>query len=103
MFTGLLPVDPDQPLVILAEILACSKTRCLSRLSQLGSDVQATVVELNKPAGPSHGKVNRVFASFFDIARTSVGSVHTVLRAALQAGLRNDLSVHRAVSVDRPR
>jgi transposase len=50
--------------------------------SQLGPDAQAAVVELNKQAGLSHGKVSRVLGSLFGIALTPGGSVHTVLRAA---------------------
>jgi transposase len=50
--------------------------------SQLGPDAQASVVELNKQAGLSHGKVSRVLTSLFGISLTPGGSVHTVLRAA---------------------
>src|SRR5690348_3356332 len=50
--------------------------------SQLGPDTQAAVVELNKQAGLSHGKVSRVLESLFGISLTPGGSVHTVLRAA---------------------
>jgi transposase len=50
--------------------------------SQLGPDAQATVVELNKQAGLSHGKVSRVLESLFGISLSPGGSVHTVLRAA---------------------
>ena len=50
--------------------------------SQLGPDAQATVVELNKQAGLSHGKVSRVLESLFGISLTPSGSVHTVLRMA---------------------
>jgi transposase len=50
--------------------------------SQLGPDTQAAVVELNKSAGLSHGKVSRTLKSLFGIALTPGGSVHTVLRAA---------------------
>src|SRR5262245_25200666 len=50
--------------------------------SQLGPDVQAAVVELNKQAGLPHGKVSRVLGSLFGIALTPGGSVQTVLRAA---------------------
>jgi len=50
--------------------------------SQLGPDAQAAVVELNKQAGLSHGKVSRVLGSLFGIALTPGGSTHTVLRAA---------------------
>jgi transposase len=50
--------------------------------SQLGPDAQAAVVELNKSAGLSHGKVSRALKSLFGIALTPGGSTHTVLRAA---------------------
>jgi transposase len=50
--------------------------------SQLGPDAQAAVVELNKQAGLSHGKVTRCLKSLFGIDFSRGGSVHTVLRAA---------------------
>ncbi len=50
--------------------------------SQLGPDAQAAVVELNKQAGLSHGKVQRVFDSLFGISLTRGGSAHVILRAA---------------------
>jgi transposase len=50
--------------------------------AQLGPDAQAAVVELNKQAGLSHGKVTRCLASLFGIRLSRGGSVHTVLRAA---------------------
>jgi transposase len=50
--------------------------------SQLGPDAQAAVVELNKQAGLSHGKVSRVLESLFGIDLTRGGSAHTVLRAS---------------------
>jgi transposase len=50
--------------------------------SQLGSDAQAAVVELNKQGGLSHGKVSRCLGSLFGISLSRGGSVHTVLRAA---------------------
>jgi transposase len=49
--------------------------------SQLGPDVQAAVVELNKQGGLSHGKVTRCLESLFGIRLSRGGSVHTVLRA----------------------
>src|SRR5262249_5291957 len=45
-------------------------------------DAQAAVVELNKQAGLSHGKVTRCLESLFGIRLSRGGSVHTVLRAA---------------------
>jgi transposase len=50
--------------------------------SQLGPDAQAAVVELNKQAGLSHGKVSRCLGSLFGIRLTPGGSAHAVLRAA---------------------
>jgi transposase len=50
--------------------------------SQLGPDAQAAVVELNKQAGLSHGKVSRCLDSLFGISLTPGGSTHIVLRAA---------------------
>ena len=50
--------------------------------SQLGPDVQAAVVELNKQGGLSHGKVTRCLESLFGVRLSRGGSVHTVLRAA---------------------
>jgi transposase len=50
--------------------------------AQLGPDAQAAVVELNKQAGLSHGKVTRCLESLFGIPLSRGGSVHTVLRAA---------------------
>src|SRR5262245_25903570 len=50
--------------------------------SQLGPDAQAAVVELNKQAGLSHGKVTRCLENLFGIPLSRGGSVHTVLRAA---------------------
>jgi transposase len=49
--------------------------------SQLGPDAQAAVVDLNKQAGLSHGKVTRVLHDLFGIDLTRGGSAHTVLRA----------------------
>ena len=40
------------------------------------------MVELNKQAGLSHGKVSRALDSLFGISLTPGGSAHTVLRAA---------------------
>jgi transposase len=50
--------------------------------AQLGPDAQAAVVELNKQAGLSHGKVSRCLDSLFGIPLSRGGSAHTVLRAA---------------------
>jgi transposase len=50
--------------------------------AQLGADAQAAVVELNKQAGLSHGKVTQCLDHLFGIPLSRGGSVHTVLRAA---------------------
>jgi transposase len=50
--------------------------------AQLGPDAQAAVVEFNKQAGMSHGKISRVFQTLFGIRLSRGGSVHVVLRAA---------------------
>lgn len=50
--------------------------------AQLGADAQAAVVELNKQAGLSHGKVTQCLDHLFGISLSRGGSVHTVLRAA---------------------
>src|SRR5215471_17282308 len=49
--------------------------------SQLGPDAQAAMVDLNKQAGLSHGKVTQVLHNLFGIDLTRGGSAHTVLRA----------------------
>src|SRR5579884_3986796 len=50
--------------------------------AQLGPDAQAAVVELNKQAGLSHGKVTQCLNNLFGISLSRGGSVQTVLRAA---------------------
>jgi transposase len=50
--------------------------------SQLGSDAQAAIVDLNKNGGLSHGKVTQTLRNMFGICLTRGGSVHAVLRAA---------------------
>jgi transposase len=50
--------------------------------AQLGPDVQAAVVELNKQGGLSHGKVTPCLESLFGLPLSRGGSIHTVLRAA---------------------
>ena len=49
--------------------------------SQLGPDTQAALVELNKQAGLSHGKLTRVMQTLFGIRLTRGGSAHIILRA----------------------
>src|SRR5205085_957145 len=43
------------------------------------------IVDFNKQAGMSHGKISRVFTTLFGISITRGGSVHVVLRAARRA------------------
>jgi transposase len=50
--------------------------------AQLGPDAQAAVVELNKQAGLSHGKVSRCLENLFGIDLSRGGSAQVVLRAA---------------------
>jgi transposase len=50
--------------------------------AQLGPDAQAAVVELNKQAGLSHGKVTHCLESLFGIDLSRGGSAQVVLRAA---------------------
>jgi transposase len=50
--------------------------------SQLGADAQAAIVDFNKQAGMSHGKISRVFQTLFGIRVTRGGSTHVVLRSA---------------------
>jgi len=49
--------------------------------SQLGADAQAAIVDLNKQAGLSHGKVVQTLQSLFGITLTRGGSAQVVLRA----------------------
>lgn len=50
--------------------------------SQLGPDLQSTIVQLNKDAGLSHGKITRLINTLFGIALSRGGSVQTMMRAA---------------------
>jgi transposase len=50
--------------------------------SQLGPDAQAAVVQLNKEAGLSHGKVSACLRALFGICLTRGASAQVVLRAA---------------------
>jgi transposase len=54
--------------------------------SQVGPDAQAAVVELNKKAGLSHGKVAGVLGSLFGVDLTPGASAQIVLRAADRLG-----------------
>jgi transposase len=50
--------------------------------SQLGPDLQATFVQLNKDAGLSHGKIQRLMHTLFGIELSRGGVVQAMLRAA---------------------
>jgi transposase len=50
--------------------------------SQLGPDLQSTIVQLNKDAGLSHGKSQRLIKTLFDIELSRGGSVQAMMRAA---------------------
>jgi len=49
--------------------------------SQLGADAQAALVDLNKRAGMSYGKIARTFETFFGIDLTRGACAQVVLRA----------------------
>jgi transposase len=50
--------------------------------SQLGPDLQATIVQLNKDAGLSHGKIQRLLKTLFSIELSRGGSVQAMMRMA---------------------
>lgn len=50
--------------------------------SQLGPDLQSTIVQLNKDAGLSHGKIARLMNTLFGIEISRGGSVQAMMRAA---------------------
>jgi transposase len=50
--------------------------------SQIGPDAQALVVQLNKEAGLSHGKIGRFFKAAFDLDLSRAGACRAMLRAA---------------------
>jgi transposase len=50
--------------------------------SQIGPDGQAAIVDLNKRAGMSHGKIADSFHALYHIALTRGGVCHIILRAA---------------------
>jgi transposase len=50
--------------------------------SQLGPDAQAAIVQLNKDAGLSHGKISTLFSTLFGIPLTRGGVCQAMLRAA---------------------
>jgi transposase len=73
--------------------------------SQLGPDAQAGVVEVNKQAGRSHGKVTRCLEFLFGMPLSRGGTVHTVLRAAAHCepvyeGIRQSVAMSEWVVPD---
>jgi len=50
--------------------------------SQLGPDLQALIVQLNKDAGLSHGKIKRLMKTLFGIELSRGGVVQAMMRAA---------------------
>jgi transposase len=50
--------------------------------SQIGPDAQALIVQLNKEAGLSHGKVRRFFQAAFDLKLSRSAACRVMLRAA---------------------
>lgn len=50
--------------------------------SQLGPDLQSSIVQLNKDAGLSHGKIQRLMKTLFGIELSRGGSVQAMMRAA---------------------
>ena len=54
--------------------------------SQLGPDAQALAITLNKEAGLSHGKIQRVFQTAFGITFSRGASAQIMLRAARRCG-----------------
>jgi transposase len=73
--------------------------------SQVGPDAQAAVVELNKRAGLSHGKVAGVLGSLFGLDLTPGASAQIVLRAARRLGpayeeIRRATAAAERLSVD---
>jgi transposase len=73
--------------------------------AQLGPDLQAALVELNKHAGLSHGKVQHVLDALFGIGLTRGGSAQAILRAGRRCrpiydALRRKLRRARRLTLD---
>jgi transposase len=73
--------------------------------AQLGPDLQAALVILNKQAGLSHGKVHYCLQALFGIRLTRGGSAQAILRAGrrcrpIYEGLRRKLRAARRVTLD---
>jgi transposase len=69
--------------------------------SQVGPDAQAAVVELNKQAGLSHGKVVNVLGTLFGINLTRGASAQIVLRAAERLGPAYEEIVQATANAER--
>jgi transposase len=73
--------------------------------AQLGPDLQAALVELNKHAGLSHGKVRHCLRALFGIRLTRGGSAQAILRAGrrcrpIYERLRQKMRAARRVTLD---
>jgi len=73
--------------------------------AQLGPDLQAALVELNKHAGMSHGKVRHCLRALFGIRLTRGGSAQAILRAGrrcqpIYEALRQKMRAARRVTLD---
>ena len=73
--------------------------------SQLGPDLQALIAQLNKDAGLSHGKIQRLMKALFDIQLSRSGSVQAMMRVARRCepvyqGILRAMSRQSAVTPD---
>jgi transposase len=73
--------------------------------AQLGPDLQAALVELNKHAGLSHGKVRHCLKALFGIRLTRGGSAQAILRVGRRCrpvyeGLRQTIRAAGQVTLD---
>lgn len=66
--------------------------------SQLGPDLQALIVQLNKDAGLSHGKIAGLLRTLWGVGVSRGGVVQAMLRAA-----RRCTPVYRAIAAAMPR
>lgn len=89
---------PLRPIHRRFDIPVCRCTRCGRRVrgrhhlqtsnatgaaaSQLGPDAQAAIVQLNKEAGLSHGKISKFFDTLFGIKLSRGGACQSMLRTA---------------------
>ena len=73
--------------------------------AQLGPDLQAALVQLNKQGGLSHGKVRHCLRALFGIDLTRGGSAQAILRTGrrcwpIYEGLRQRIRAARRVTLD---